>query len=457
MRMASSTPSTSSSALPRPRVWCGEFTVDPKRFQGRAMSVATNPTLSVALLPLPEQEIWRKVEESLTPKRPLPVGLLHLYCPANSWCSLSVNENCDSTVRSDMLEGLRRIANGYLDPIPKSSRNTTALNHKNSPDTNAIVMDVLTRRSLTLPISNGQLMLGTWQGVYLFFDTYYCSPAQNGAPVIHWAVVEGAEYERVAHNASFRGTHALGTYLKDADLSSSFGCLTALHTHHTSASLCLRDKKWDLENDVMEKLVPDCWNDDFFQHTAEGRDDMTGHMKSTLLGCSAVLNHAVCSAKEAVLNEHRDCGGWGGGHSRKVSLVQVLFPSEQQAFLRINMAKPYRQGQPGTGEGAGSELQPEKLQTGPFVDITAELTMAAAGASGMLHVSANRGARLVLAGIAVQSAVDYISSSGNVAVFSQLLQCSIMLPAESLSGQGGERVFIWSPDVGEHEIIVAKL
>ena len=42
----------------------------------------------------------------------------------------------------------------------------------------------------------------------------------------------------------------------------------------------------------MTRLVPESWNQEFFEHTYEGPDDMPGHMKCSLLGCSATVRRA---------------------------------------------------------------------------------------------------------------------------------------------------------------------
>ncbi|CAD7970473.1 unnamed protein product [Amoebophrya sp. A120] len=351
--------STASSSPVNPRVWQGSFIVETANMRRREspMYVMTNPTLSVALIPdLPTEEIFCDTE-----RKKLKAGILCLYCPAQNHCSLSMNENCDSTVRKDMLEALRRIANG-------SGTAKENKNNQNTFATNATVFDLLTTRSLAIPVSNGQLMLGTWQGVYLFYDNYFCSAEQNGPPKVFWALIEGAEYERTEYSANHAGSFSLGTYLKETTLSneeesdSQFHCLTHLHTHHTSASLCLRDKEQqafkekgnspekhdpkkpkqarriaalakqgqksnsvDLEREVMNEVVLDRWNDEFFEHTYEGRDDMTGHLKCTLLGCSTILDlNSQGRSKNAVLNEHRE-----GRSLRKISLVHVLYSSQK--------------------------------------------------------------------------------------------------------------------------------
>jgi secondary thiamine-phosphate synthase enzyme len=104
-----------------------------------------------------------------------------------------------------------------------------------------------------------------------------------------------------------------------------------LFIQHTSASLTINenadpDVRTDMET-ALNKLVPAQWNrDGTFKHTLEGDDDMPGHVKSSLMGVS--LNVPITQGRLALgtwqgiyLNEHRDQGGWGGGHARRITVT----------------------------------------------------------------------------------------------------------------------------------------
>lgn len=104
-----------------------------------------------------------------------------------------------------------------------------------------------------------------------------------------------------------------------------------LFIQHTSASLTINenadpDVKVDLET-ALNKLVPAKWaRDGTFLHTMEGEDDMAGHVKSSLMGPS--LNIPIVNGRLGLgtwqgiyLNEHRDQGGWGGGHTRNIIIT----------------------------------------------------------------------------------------------------------------------------------------
>lgn len=86
-------------------------------------------------------------------------GLAHLFVQHTS-CSLAVTENADPDVRRDLETIFARLA-------PDGDR---AYRHdtEGPDDMAAHVRSVLTGPGLTVPVGGGQLLLGTWQGVYLW-------------------------------------------------------------------------------------------------------------------------------------------------------------------------------------------------------------------------------------------------------------------------------------------------
>jgi|SRR5579884_3733306 len=73
-------------------------------------------------------------------------------------CSLTIQENADPDVRRDLLTALQRIA----------PENAGWVHDTEGPDDMpAHVKAMLTGVSLTVPVADGRLMLGTWQGLYL--------------------------------------------------------------------------------------------------------------------------------------------------------------------------------------------------------------------------------------------------------------------------------------------------
>jgi secondary thiamine-phosphate synthase enzyme len=86
-------------------------------------------------------------------------GLCHLFAQHTS-ASLMICENADPQVLHDLENFLARLA-------PDGDR---LFRHtvEGADDMPAHVRSVLTQTSLTLPVAAGELLLGTWQGVYLY-------------------------------------------------------------------------------------------------------------------------------------------------------------------------------------------------------------------------------------------------------------------------------------------------
>lgn len=90
---------------------------------------------------------------------PLPqVGLLHLFVKHTS-CGLSINENADPDVRSDMAK--------IFDRMIKEGESYYDHTLEGLDDMPAHAKSTVVGVSLSIPITNGKLNLGTWQGIYL--------------------------------------------------------------------------------------------------------------------------------------------------------------------------------------------------------------------------------------------------------------------------------------------------
>lgn len=89
----------------------------------------------------------------------MQTGLLTIWCRHTS-ASLVVQENADPDVRTDLQNFFARIA-----PDDLSLYRHTA---EGSDDMPAHIRAALTLVQLTIPVEHGKLVLGTWQGVYLF-------------------------------------------------------------------------------------------------------------------------------------------------------------------------------------------------------------------------------------------------------------------------------------------------
>ncbi|WP_429196126.1 secondary thiamine-phosphate synthase enzyme YjbQ, partial [Aeromonas veronii] len=102
------------------------------------------------------------VTDELVAKLPMladyRIGMAHLLLQHTS-ASLTLNENCDPSVRSDMEAHLHML-------VPEDApyyRHT----YEGADDMPAHIKSSLLGVSLLLPIRDGQLALGTWQGIWL--------------------------------------------------------------------------------------------------------------------------------------------------------------------------------------------------------------------------------------------------------------------------------------------------
>jgi len=90
--------------------------------------------------------------------RRLTVGLAHLFIQHTS-ASLTLNENADPTVRADFERYFNRAV-----PEDEPYYQHTC---EGSDDLPAHLKSSILGAGLTIPLSNGRLCLGTWQGIYL--------------------------------------------------------------------------------------------------------------------------------------------------------------------------------------------------------------------------------------------------------------------------------------------------
>ena len=84
-------------------------------------------------------------------------GLLTLFVRHTS-ASLTIQENADPNVRVDLLDALERFA-------PESRH--YAHQEEGPDDMPSHIKAMLTAVSLSIPVRDGRMVLGTWQGVYL--------------------------------------------------------------------------------------------------------------------------------------------------------------------------------------------------------------------------------------------------------------------------------------------------
>jgi len=86
-------------------------------------------------------------------------GMVHLFIPHTS-ASLVISESYDPTARQDLEAFLE-----HLVPEGQSWFRHTLEGRDDSP---SHMRSILTATSLSIPVDQGKLSLGTWQGVYVF-------------------------------------------------------------------------------------------------------------------------------------------------------------------------------------------------------------------------------------------------------------------------------------------------
>jgi secondary thiamine-phosphate synthase enzyme len=102
--------------------------------------------------------ITREVLEAMPELEELQVGLLHLLIRHTS-ASLALNENASPDVRRDF--------ESWSDQAVPERAPYWTHTLEGPDDMPAHIKAALFGPSLTLPVSNGRLALGTWQGIYL--------------------------------------------------------------------------------------------------------------------------------------------------------------------------------------------------------------------------------------------------------------------------------------------------
>ncbi|MCF6287897.1 MAG: secondary thiamine-phosphate synthase enzyme YjbQ [Proteobacteria bacterium] len=87
----------------------------------------------------------------------ITVGLLHVFLQHSS-ASITINENADATVREDFKNFEEKL-------VPRNF--PYKHNYEGDDDMPAHIKSSLFGCDLTIPITDGKLNLGTWQGIYL--------------------------------------------------------------------------------------------------------------------------------------------------------------------------------------------------------------------------------------------------------------------------------------------------
>ena len=107
-------------------------------------------------------EITSQVEKFLLNSK-ITTGICTLFSQHTS-ASLLITENADPTVRIDLETILQRLA---PDGDPEYQHD-----YEGDDDMSAHIRCMLTNDSLSIPIQNSRLALGTWQGIFLYEHRY---------------------------------------------------------------------------------------------------------------------------------------------------------------------------------------------------------------------------------------------------------------------------------------------
>jgi secondary thiamine-phosphate synthase enzyme len=110
-------------------------------------------TISKGMLPI------TTIIEDCLHQWPIQEGICHLYLQHTS-ASLVINESYDSTAQNDM--------ETFLEKLVPPSQPWMEHTLEGSDDSTSHLRTLLTNTSLSIPIENGSLCLGNWQGIYLF-------------------------------------------------------------------------------------------------------------------------------------------------------------------------------------------------------------------------------------------------------------------------------------------------
>jgi secondary thiamine-phosphate synthase enzyme len=97
--------------------------------------------------------------QSKTDKSGVQNGTVTVFVQHTS-CSIVIMENADPTARHDLEE--------FFDRLVPEDADYFAHNAEGSDDMPSHIRMVLTRTSETVPIVDGKMQLGTWQGIFLF-------------------------------------------------------------------------------------------------------------------------------------------------------------------------------------------------------------------------------------------------------------------------------------------------
>lgn len=115
-------------------------------------------TFSVPPQPRGFHIITNEVLKNIEEVQNIKTGILHLFIKHTS-ASLTINEDADPTVRTDF--------ESHFNQLVPENQSYYKHTFEGPDDMPAHIKASILGSSVTVPILNGNLVLGTWQGIYL--------------------------------------------------------------------------------------------------------------------------------------------------------------------------------------------------------------------------------------------------------------------------------------------------
>jgi len=199
---------------------------------------------------------------------------IHLWISEEDSLGFALNENWDKTVRSDMREALRRILESQNACLHEFISNCLFFNKD----------------------------MGSWQGPYSINSTENTISSK----IISAAIKPS--YTQLVKFPSKRGSVKL-TIPETLFQKAKSGLLHILTTHTSCSIACLSESEAQSREPTLSNLVPESWNEEFFEHTYEGPDDMPAHVKCAIQGADCMVpidNGKIPGNTSVYIIEHRD-------------------------------------------------------------------------------------------------------------------------------------------------------
>jgi len=115
-------------------------------------------TITLKVRPRGFHLVTREIVEQLPELRDIRVGQAHFFLQHTS-ASLSINENCDTSVREDL--------ESHFNQLAPENAPYYVHTYEGPDDMPAHIKSGMLGCEFTIPVTNGELALGTWQGIML--------------------------------------------------------------------------------------------------------------------------------------------------------------------------------------------------------------------------------------------------------------------------------------------------